>query len=184
MQCQESVSVLLVEDNPGEARLTQEMLSDVREGEFVLTHVETLKEAVALLNRRDFDAVLLDLSLPDATEIEAVQVITAERPDIPFVVLSGLNNVTVTLETLRIGAQDYLIKGCNAADAMARSILYSIERQKIQGLLREEKKKSEKASKAKSEFLANLSHRSAAVFETLRHSPTDTAHLGFADGAI
>jgi diguanylate cyclase (GGDEF)-like protein len=123
-----SFPILLVEDNPGDARLVQEMLSDVTSTEFEVQHVERLAEAREKLMRNGCGCVLLDLSLPDANRLEALMQLRAAAPDVPIVILSGLQDELLAVKAVQEGAQDYLIKGRVDGDSLGRSISYAIER--------------------------------------------------------
>jgi signal transduction histidine kinase len=152
------VRVLLVEDNPGDARLTMEALKEAGAHRFAVTHVERLADAQTRLREAAFDLVLLDLSLPDAKGLSTVRRVEAADPSIPIVVLSGFDNETMALEAVQAGAQDYLVKGESSGETIGRAIRYAIERKRGEKLLFEAKEKAESASKAKSEFLATMSH--------------------------
>jgi diguanylate cyclase (GGDEF)-like protein/PAS domain S-box-containing protein len=121
-------SILLVEDNPGDARLIQVLLAEEAGSEFHLTHVERLADACELVKQEDFACVLLDLSLPDSQGLETVEGLRKTGLDAPIVVLSGLDNEEVALAALQSGAQDYLTKGRADGMLLKRSILYGIER--------------------------------------------------------
>lgn len=124
--------VLLVEDNPRDARLVGQLLAETGARQFLLTHVTTAAEALDKLAKQSFDAILLDLTLPDsqglATATKIGQVTTT-----PYVILSGLTDDTLTLEAIKNGAQDYLIKGQGDGYLIARTIRYAIERQRLLG---------------------------------------------------
>jgi signal transduction histidine kinase len=156
------VNVLLVEDNPGDARLTREMLSDARSGRFNVMTAVTLADALALLQvddtaAADLDVVLLDLSLPDSKGLEGVLRLQAANPRLPIVVLTGLDDEALSFEAVQAGAQDYLVKGCEG-EVMARAIRYAIERKRAHIQILVEKERAEFANRSKSEFLANMSH--------------------------
>ncbi|MGE5148241.1 MAG: hybrid sensor histidine kinase/response regulator [Candidatus Eiseniibacteriota bacterium] len=155
---EQPAKVLLVEDNPGDARLTIEALKEAGAHRFALVHVERLADAQARLRDEPFDVVLLDLSLPDASGLSTVRRVEGADPSIPIVVLSGLDNETMALEAVQAGAQDYLVKGESSGETIARAIRYAIERKRGEKLLFEAKEKAESANKAKSEFLATMSH--------------------------
>ena len=103
--------ILLVEDNPGDARLFREMLCG---GDFqfcLIEHVESLEDALDRLESDTFEVVALDLSLPDATDIDGLTKIHALVPSLAVVVVSRLADEDLALKAVRAGAQDYLLKG-------------------------------------------------------------------------
>jgi PAS domain S-box-containing protein len=136
MSSEAAIRVLLVEDNPGDARLVEILLSEVDAPRFAITHVERLEEAIECLAEADFDVILLDLSLPDSSGLETVSRTRAAAPRTPMVVLSGQDDEETALRALKSGVGDYLVKGRGSGDAIARVIRYSIERQNAQEALR------------------------------------------------
>jgi diguanylate cyclase (GGDEF)-like protein len=123
--------VLLVEDNPGDARLVQELLSETG-SQFELSHVATLTDARHQLMTEGADCVLLDLSLPDASRLEAPMQLRAAAPDVPIVILSGLQDELLAIKAVQEGAQDYLVKGRVDGAAIGRSITYASERKALE----------------------------------------------------
>jgi signal transduction histidine kinase len=123
-----AINILLVEDNPADADLLEEFLEEADETEWSLVHVERLKDALQLLHEREFDVVLLDLSLPDKQGLPTVVQTHEAAPDLPIVVLTGLNDKVIALEALRQGAQDFLVKGKIDSYVLIRAIRYAIER--------------------------------------------------------
>jgi PAS domain S-box-containing protein len=128
---EETVRILLVEDNPAEARLLSETLRDT-EGRFSLAHAETLAGAVAMLAAARFDAVLLDLSLPDSRGLATIARANAAAPDVAILILTGMDDEALALEAIRHGAQDYLVKGKVDARLMARAVRYARERKLLE----------------------------------------------------
>jgi len=126
------VRVLLIEDNPVDAQLTQDILAEWAADRFDLTCVGTLGEGLARLARDRFDAVLLDLSLPDAQGLNTVTQVLATSPGIPIVVLTGYDDQELALQAVQQGAQDYLVKGQAQADLLSRAIRYAIERKRTE----------------------------------------------------
>ena len=126
-----SVRVLLVEDNPGDARLVEILLSEAGP-EFEVSHAGRLGEALEELDRSGFDVVLLDLSLPDSSGFETVERVRMAVPQMPVVVLSGRDDEQIALRALQGGAEDYLVKGQGDGDLIARAIRYAIERKKAE----------------------------------------------------
>jgi CheY-like chemotaxis protein len=104
-------TLLLLEDNAGDARLLREMLNEPESLNTQLTHLECMRDAEEYLAEHAVDIILLDLGLPDAQGLGAVQRAHAAAPHIPLVVLTGLDDQRVAAQALQEGAQDYLIKG-------------------------------------------------------------------------
>jgi len=130
------IQVLLVEDNPGDARLIFEMLKDVEVELFTMERVDRLELALERLSRVGVDVVLLDLGLPDSTGIKTFERAHDEAPSQPIVVISGLDDERVALEAVRSGAQDYLVKGRIEGQLLARVLRYAIERKRSEEELR------------------------------------------------
>jgi diguanylate cyclase (GGDEF)-like protein len=124
--------VLLIEDNPGDVRLIQEMLS---EGEDVLFHLDCvgrLSQGLEYLSTRSTGVVLLDLSLPDSYGFDTFLKVYAHSPKVPIIVLTGHDDQRVALSAVKTGAQDYLVKGKLDRELLLRSMQYSIERKRYQ----------------------------------------------------
>ncbi|MEO0826125.1 MAG: ATP-binding protein [Cyanobacteria bacterium J06642_9] len=121
------IQVLLVEDNAADAYLLRKFLSAVEHIE--LTQVERLDVAIRCLRDNCFGAILLDLSLPDSRGLETVKKIHTAAPEIPILVLTGLDDEEIAIAALREGAQDYLVKGDIQRTWLVRAIHYAIERQ-------------------------------------------------------
>lgn len=124
------LSLLLVEDNFGDAILIREKLNDALDAH-VTEHVSRLGDALALLEARRFDAILLDLSLPDSTGLETIRRTYAIAPDTPIVVLTGLDDAMFATAALREGARDYVVKGHANSNALGRAVYASIEQQQL-----------------------------------------------------
>jgi diguanylate cyclase (GGDEF)-like protein len=124
--------VLLVEDNPGDARLMVELLNEAEAGEIELHQVVRISAALKLLSERKFDLVLLDLSLPDGNGLDTVLRMCAAIPHMPVIVLTGLEDDAFALAAVQAGAQDYLVKGQVNGSGIARAIRYAIERKRLE----------------------------------------------------
>jgi PAS domain S-box-containing protein/putative nucleotidyltransferase with HDIG domain len=138
-QQEQSIRVLLIEDNPGDARLIQEMLRDSTNVELRFEHAGTLKEGLRYLGdpEKPLDAVLLDLGLPDSQGFATFERLQKETEAFTVIILSGLNDVDLALHAVRQGAQDYLVKGQISGDMLMRSIRHAIERDEVERLLRD-----------------------------------------------
>jgi two-component system cell cycle sensor histidine kinase/response regulator CckA len=124
----DGIRVLLVEDNPGDARLFTELVRDTGVGQLQLVTVDRLSAALDRLRREPFDVMLLDLSLPDSYGLETLIRAHAGAPKIPIVVLTGHDDEALAVRAVRAGAQDYLVKGRVDGDLLVRSIRYASER--------------------------------------------------------
>lgn len=133
------IDVLVVEDNPVDARLVEIMLSGVtiRPGlpGFRIHKAPTLDQALAMLAQAEYHIVLLDLSLPDSHGLETLQRMLEVAPNLPIIVLSGLDDEAVALQAVNEGAQDYLVKGQGDEILLSRSIRYALERQQADAAL-------------------------------------------------
>lgn len=140
-----AVHVLLVEDNPGDAFLVKVALKAARYGRFSVIIADCLSAAMQSLHDHRFDVVLLDLSLPDSSGMDTIRAFRAAAPDIPIVVLTGLDDRMVGLSALREGCQDYLVKGNADGETTARTIIHSIQRNMLEVELLKAKEKLQAA---------------------------------------
>jgi serine phosphatase RsbU (regulator of sigma subunit) len=121
------LSVLLVEDDRADALLVEELIADAS-ADITFAWAQSISDAERELSRNRPDCVLLDLNLPDAHGINALERIGKRDPSIPIVVLTGLNDEHFGISAVASGAQDYLVKGRVEPDSLRRSLLYAIER--------------------------------------------------------
>ncbi len=165
----EAITVLLVEDNPGDARLIEEELTDARGMSFELVWKDRLKEGLNYLTEDTVDVVLLDLSLPDSQGLDTVLAVHEADPGTPIVVLTGLEDEQLGARAVRSGAQDYLVKGSVDGDRLARSMQYAIERKQATQELEQMRKQL-----AMSDKLAALGALVSGVAAEIR---TSTTHI-------
>lgn len=125
---EKSIRVLLVEDDPDDVWVMRNLLGDRWDGPFSLTQVELLSAAIERCAEDPFDAILLDLSLPDSRGLETFFAMHAHAGDVPIIVLSGHNDEQIAVKAVQAGAQDYLVKGQVTDHLLVRSIRYAIER--------------------------------------------------------
>lgn len=137
-------TLLIIEDNPGDARLLREMLSDERTRHTELIYAESMSEAEAHLSGKGVDLILLDLRLPDAEGLTAIRRARAAASRVPLVVLTGMDDEELAAQSLQEGAQDYLIKGQIESRALLRALRYAMERKRLERL--------------KDEFVSTVSH--------------------------
>ena len=151
----ELIRVLLVEDDPGDARLVRMALSSSDYPSYRIEVFEQLSTAIEQLSERSFDIALVDLSLPDSKGLDIISKISAKDSKIPIVVLTGLNDEEVGLRALQKGAEDYLIKGPDINNLLTRSIRYSIERKKTKDALRDYSQRLEEMVEERTKELAD-----------------------------
>ncbi|VWD38447.1 sensor kinase [Burkholderia aenigmatica] len=125
------VRILLVEDSPTDAFLIREALSDVQDFVSVLFHVERLSEGMDHFQAEHFDVVLLDLGLPDSQGLDTFSRLHAGKPEVPIIVLTGLDDLSAGLLAIQDGAQDYLLKRDIQPALLGRAIRYAIERHRV-----------------------------------------------------
>jgi diguanylate cyclase (GGDEF)-like protein len=125
-------NVLLIEDNPGDARLIREMLAEEPDSPFNLHFSERLSHGLDFIANEKPDLVLLDLSLPDSLGLETFAKVYEHSPAVPIIVLTGTDDKTVALNAVKGGAQDYLVKGKLDRELLVRAMQYSIERKRYQ----------------------------------------------------
>ena len=122
-----ALRLLLVEDDEGDAFLVSELLRE-EDAPFDVLRVRTLAEALELLSAEPVDCVLLDLGLPDASGLAALQRCARRVPNVAHLVLTGDRDVQRGVEAVAAGAQDYLVKGSVDGDGLRRAVLYAVER--------------------------------------------------------
>lgn len=126
------IRILLVEDSLADSVLLQKELAESPFGLFSVTHVKRLEEALGQLQAQRYDAVLLDLGLPDSQGLATLERMSKQKPrEIPIVVLTGLHDEALGVRALREGAEDYLVKGGSTDSMRARSVRYAIERKRV-----------------------------------------------------
>ncbi|NRB05955.1 MAG: response regulator [Richelia sp.] len=133
----ETIQVLLVEDNPGDILLLEQLLGEVSSVQCQLASVERLDEAFLCLEQEGFDIILLDLTLPDSHGLQTFVKLHNQVPGIPIIVLTGLNDETLAIGAMQQGAQDYLVKAQVSGDLLVRCMRYAMERQKAEEALRQ-----------------------------------------------
>jgi PAS domain S-box-containing protein len=136
-----SIGILLIEDNPGDARLIQEMLAEPGKADYHLENADRLSQGLERFLEGGIDVVLLDLSLPDSQGLETLSKVRAQASEVPIIVLTGLDDEVTAVEAVRQGAQDYLVKGDVDSKLLWRAVRYSVERKRSEEALRKSEEK-------------------------------------------
>jgi serine phosphatase RsbU (regulator of sigma subunit) len=124
--------ILMVEDDPGLAGALEVAFHNAETVEFAVEHATTLNSAIALLGSREIDVILLDLNLPDSRGLETFLKIQRIAPELPVIILSGLADEALAVESVRAGAQDYAVKGSMSVPVLVRAVRYALERKQLQ----------------------------------------------------
>jgi DNA-binding response OmpR family regulator len=122
------LKVLLIEDNPGDAFLIKFYLGESMSPKFIFFHGENMKVANELMSKNTFDIILMDLNLPDSVGLDTIKRLLEKYPNNLVIVLTGLVDEKVGLETVRFGAQDFLVKGKFDGKVLISSIMFAFER--------------------------------------------------------
>jgi len=136
----DKIGILLIEDNSDDARFIDIYLRQSYNNLYRLTAVSSLAEGLELLKNANFDVIIIDLSLPDSNGINTFRDVYAVASEKPIIVLTGLEDESVGISTVKLGAQDFLTKGQLNANGLKQSINYSIERHKLLNALSENAK--------------------------------------------
>jgi signal transduction histidine kinase len=132
-----SLVIGLVEDNPGDARLIQEMLREPPVTPFRVDGSSRLDEVLARLDRESFDVLLLDLGLPDSQGLATFHCVYGRAPKVPIIIFSGAADEELAVEAVAHGAQDYLVKGQIDGSRLKRAIRYAIERKRAESQIQQ-----------------------------------------------
>ncbi len=130
------LQLLQVEDNPGDALLLKTALVEVAQGQFAITTVERLADALACIQAAPYDAVVCDLGLPDSGGLATAQAIVAAAPTVALIVLTGSSQQELGRAAIEVGAQDFLVKGETNAATIARALRHAVERKRLESALR------------------------------------------------
>jgi len=124
-------TILLIEDNPGDARLIREMLNEITSFNYNLMIAESLKDGIEQIRSTNLILILLDLNLPDSTGKDTFDSVMKQAGNTPVVLVSGLFNVELSISLIQDGAQDYIVKPDLSSTLLSRTIKFAIERKKL-----------------------------------------------------
>ncbi len=185
------INVLLLEDDPADARLVELMLRRLVGSPFKVEIIGRMSAALDRLAKGDVQVVLADLSLPDSSGLATLTTLTQAAPDLPVVVLTGNDDDSQAIDALKHGAQDYLVKGRGDAFMLSRVIRYAIERKVGERAMTDARDKAEAAARAKSVFLAMMGHEVRTplngilgMARLLLDSPLDAKQRTFAETVV
>jgi signal transduction histidine kinase len=166
--------VLLIEDNPGDARLIRELLSEAHTVSFEIEVTPKLSDGLEALSEKAFDVVLLDLSLPDSSGLATLAKTLSAAHQESIIILTGLDDEDLGVEAVRNGAQDYLVKGQIDENGLCRAIRYAMERKRVQEALR----------KAHDELEDRVEERTAELAEATKQLEVELAERRRVEDAL
>jgi two-component system cell cycle response regulator len=134
--------ILLIEDNPADIRIIQELVAEVKSSNFDLVFASRLSDGLDRIKTKDIDAILLDLSLPDSHGLKTFSHLRSRAQNIPILLLTGLPDEELAIQAVREGAQDYLVKDQVDGNLLVRAVNYAIERQRLVAQLEKAKEEA------------------------------------------
>lgn len=149
-------SILLIEDDPGDAALIREMLEQQGCRAQVVT-VERLSAGISHLQQNCCDVILLDMNLPDSSGLSTMTRLLDAEPGVPIIVLTGLSDEGFGVEAVKLGAQDYLVKSDIDGRILKRAMFYAVERKKLELALKQTRDLFER--QARIDYLTGIYNR-------------------------
>ncbi len=155
------VRILLIEDNPGDARLVEILLEESDFLDCEVVNKTSLTEGIEAYTKEAFAVVLLDLTLPDSRGFETLEKLIRTHPEANVIVMTGLADKALGLNAVKVGAQDFLMKGGFDSELLAKTLRYSIERKNVLNSLADANRArdvAEESARMKEQFIASISH--------------------------
>lgn len=143
----EFIHVLLIEDSLGDSKLISDMLTESRDFQFSFKQASRLKTGRELLQQSKFDIVLLDLNLPDSFGVNSAASLIQDFPEVPIVIITNNDNKEAGVTAVKLGAQDYIVKFFTDSYSLIRSVIYAIERKKLERQYKNDNFNSDLSSK-------------------------------------
>ena len=163
------IKVLLVEDNPADQVMVEEVLQDTTTFEYQLATCERLQEASSCISEEHPDIILLDLSLPDSSGLETLEKIRSYASHVPIVIFTGLDDQRAGLEAINRGAEDYLVKGeIREGTTLERTISFALERYKLRQELYQAMDHLKRSNQKLEDFAYVISHDLKSPLNNLR----------------
>jgi len=188
MGSKKDLNVLLIEDNPGDARLIKEYLKVNENYSFNIQWVPTLNDLKEKINNLP-ELILLDLNFPESRGIDTFDIVHSIFPDIPVIVQTGLSDEQVGQAAMARGAQDYLVKGNFDGSLLSKAIIYSIERDNLVKKLQEQKfvlkynEELQLLNKTKDKLFAIIAHDLRSPFQAI-HTYSEILNNNLADMSL
>lgn len=154
------LKLLMIEDDAADFELFHEVLDGALNLSFDLRHASTLAEGLQNLDSRRFDLIIVDLNLPDNRGLDTLSTVQQHTPDVPVIVLTGLDDEEVGLDAVHLGAQDYLVKNTLESKSLARSIQYAVERFSLR---RQLQVTADELARSEKKYLAMIKENSDAL---------------------
>lgn len=154
----DKIRVLLLEDNSGDAYLVKQQLKNIDDCDFAIAEAQYLATAIELLQTNSYDAILLDLMLPDSQGIETFLAVNRHAPNTAIIIISAITEEELAIQAVQKGAQDYVAKGEIQSNGLYQAIRYAIERKSITELLEKRTQALEYANQELQAFNYTVSH--------------------------
>ena len=138
---EETIKILLIEDNPSDAKILSKVLGEATSTKFEITHADLLSTAMEYLSKSNFDVILSDLSLTDSSARDTLSMLKARASHLPVVILTGFDDEKTAIQSVYDGIQDFILKSQLKKESLVRTIQYAIERHKkeLEQIHKEEK---------------------------------------------
>ncbi|MGH7409859.1 MAG: PAS domain S-box protein [Candidatus Methylomirabilis sp.] len=157
------IKVLLIEDNPGDARLLQAALAEAGDSPFKLEFADRLSVGLNRLGEEGIGVILLDLGLPDSQGLNTLDSIRTAAPSLPIIVVTGLDDEAVAVQAIQSGAQDYLVKGHLGKGLLERAIRYATERKRAEAALRESEARKGAVLEVALDCIVSIDHKGRII---------------------